>query len=683
MNSILLFLVMTSNPTQELRALEIRIRIEPTREDLYQLGIHSLQADDYNRALTAFGMIPEHDDRRYYYLGVTHYRLGNLDRAQVCFELAHRRTPSFHPPLIYLGLIELEKNHLPEARQYLEAIAGLDPWRDSLQDLLDDYDRLGQARSAYEQDERDEAVRRYASVVNFFGYREIGLALAYKRNGETDRSILLLDTVIGASQEPLLVNRALFEAGRIDIDRKDYRRARSRLNRCLTGPDDHEIRFLMGLTYSNENRYDSAAFYFQGLPDSVDRYLFFHGRNDYFRGQWGLAEEKLLRHREFFPRSDYADRAIFILGSIDYKRKEYGNAIRYWDELIKDYPGSEYQAVAAKNRADARFNLKDYSAALEAYETIGDHKPPVLLAAECRLREYECRFFLRHYPSLIAALRAFIEENPGSPVTPRTRLRVAKILCDQKEYYSSLAELDNLLETSDDRPTRRDALIERARIASKIGDRAEVKVSYRQILTEIEAPEDISFALNELGHMYSAESRYDSALIYYQRLLGFEKYREMTLLEIAKIYDQLGQTREAGLTADNLIREFPESVFLVEAALLKVKALRRAGNYKQALDDLTVLIDQSDADPRLYFEIGDICSEIHDFERARDAFLKACDLFRQNRDDAAQALLRAGEAAQALGNKAQAREYYTRATLIAESLTLKNQASYKLTHVED
>lgn len=685
MNSIIgLLLMITLDPAPALRGLEIRTRIEPTREDLYQLGIRALRSGEYRRALMAFDRIPERDHRQDHYQGIAYFRLGERDRAQVCFELARRRAPGFNPPLSYLALIALEKGRFAQARQCLESIAGPDPWRDSLQALLDDYDRLIQARLAYEREESEESIRAYGSVIGFFGYREIGLALALERRGETDRSLPLLDTVIAAGRESRMVRRALFEAGRIEIKRKEYRRARSRLSRCLDGPDDQdEIRFLIGSTYGHENRFDSAAFYYQDLPDTIDRYLFFRGRNEYFRGRWGPAEEQLLRHRESFPRSGYADRAVFILGTIDYKRKDYENAIRYWDELIRGYPGSEYRAAAAKDRADAYFNLKDYPAALAAYEAIGEYAPPASLAAECRLRAYECRFFLRRYPSLIAALRAFIDDNPRSPLVARTRLRIAKVLYDQKEYYSSLAELDNLLADGGDRTARRDALIERARVAKKIGDRREVVSSYRRIMEEQDAAEDIAFALNELGHIYSSESKHDSALVFYQRLLEYDKYREMTLLEIAKIYDRLGQSRESGLMADNLIREYPGSVFLVEAALLKVKALRRAGDYQQALGDLTALIKEKENDPELFYEVGDICAEIHEFERARVAFLKACDRFRQDRDGAARALLRAGEAAQALGNRPQARDYYTRANLIAESPTLKNQASHKLAQAEE
>lgn len=682
-NLFLLGLLLSSGPDPSLRALAVKVRIEPSRLDFYRLGLAALQQGEMQQARAAFEKIPERDYRLCYYLGLVHYRLGNLSRASVFFELALQYQHDFQPPLYYLALIALKNNNLVQARQYLRKLTAPGFPRDTIESLLNAYEHLQTAAQALAADDYAAARGHYEAVTGFFGYREIGLALAYRKLGQTEQSLSLLDTVINTSPVPELINRALITAGLIDLERKDYPRARSRLSRCLTDSSDQEIRFLVGLTYSHQNRYDSAASYFDGLPDSVDRYLFFQGRNEYFRGNWGSAEEKLLRHRELFPGSEFADRTIFILGSIEYKRRDYRPAILYWDELLREYPASDYRAIAAKNRADAYFALKDYRAALAAYQDLDAFHPSPMLQAESRLRWYECRFFLHYYPSLIAALRAFVEENSQSPLVPQTQLRIAKIFYDQKEYYSCLAELDNLLTRPVENTIRRDALIERARVANKIGLWSQVKATYQRLIKEIETTEDVSFALNELGHIYANEARFDSALLYYQPLLNYEKYREMTMLEIAKIYHQLGQPREAVVTADNFMREFPQSLFLVDVALIKTKALRRSGRHQLALELLNELTEKYDTRPELFLEIGDICQEIKEFKRARDAYLKACELFRQDRDAAAGALLRAGEAAQALGNKTQARDYYSRASLIAESHLLKNQASNKIARLED
>jgi tetratricopeptide (TPR) repeat protein len=157
----------------------------------------------------------------------------------------------------------------------------------------------------------------------------------------------------------------------------------------------------------------------------------------------------------------------------------------------------------------------------------------------------------------------------------------------------------------------------------------------------------------------------------------------MTMLEIARIYDRLGQTRETGLICDNFIAEYPNSVFLYDATRLKINTLRRSGNYEPALAALKSLNEKIGARAEIYLEIGNIYAELQEFGLARENYLQAVDLFRQDRDGAADALVRAGDVSFALGDRKGARECYVRANLFAESLTLKNQITAKLADLEE
>lgn len=667
----------SKNYNEARRYFELRERIAPDYENLYDRALCDLALGDYPEAIATLEMIPQQYRLATYYLGVANFRLGRWDEARLNFRSAHKPAPAFDPAAYYLGLIALKKNDLTEAREFFQALSE-SSWKDSLLAYLDDYDRLIEARSCIAENRLDEAVQFYANVRNFFGYRELGVALTDKRLKNYASGLTILDTVLKAGPDTALINRARLESGLIAYAFKDFTRARDNLSLYLTTNPEPEVRYIIGQIFSQENQFDSAAVYFRDLPDTVDDYLFYQGRTDYFRGRWGPAEEKLLRHREAFPRSPNADRAAFILGSINFKRKEYRSAIEFWTELLEQFPGSSYAASAAKGIADAYFGIPDYASALAAYRDIGQYKPPANVQAECRLKVYETLFYLKRYPSLVSALRAFVEENPDSPLIPRTSLRIAKYLYDQKEYYPSLAELDKLIENYPNLPITNEALVDRARIGEKIGNPKIVKASYQRLLNDKEEKEYYSYALNELGRIYSDEARYDSALIYYQILLGFDKYREMTFLEIAKIYDRLGQTRETELMCDELIAEYPNSVFLYDASLLKIKSLRRNGNYQKAIGVLQDLMTKTGPKAEIYLEIGDIYVEIQEYALARDNYLQACDLFRQNRDAAAGALVRAGDATLALGDRKNAREHFLRASLIAESLTLKNHIAAKI-----
>ena len=82
-------------------------------------------------------------------------------------------------------------------------------------------------------------------------------------------------------------------------------------------------------------------------------------------------------------------------------------------------------------------------------------------------------------------------------------------------------------------------------------------------------------------------------------------------------------------------------------------------------------------------ELGHVYFEIEDYQNARKQYVLACERFEQQRDNAARALLFAGDASLAISDREGAREYYLQADRIAESPLLKNQAATKLSAVTE
>jgi tetratricopeptide (TPR) repeat protein len=205
----------------------------------------------------------------------------------------------------------------------------------------------------------------------------------------------------------------------------------------------------------------------------------------------------------------------------------------------------------------------------------------------------------------------------------------------------------------------------------------------RSLLVLEDAVQYRLYAANELGAVWLEEMRYDSALYYYNLLLDSDTYRENAILKIANIYDRLGQSKESTAMTDRLISEYPKSIYLPDAYLLKSKALRDQGDYETAIAILLDLIDNSGDRADVYMQVGDLFFETEEFLRARHNYLKACEMFKQDREDAAQALIRAGDASLAIGDKVKGKEYYLQANMMAESHMLKNKAMQKLTTLDE
>jgi tetratricopeptide (TPR) repeat protein len=656
--------------------------IEPSYDNYYHAGVYALLSGDLDKSQKYLEAILEKKPQVHYYLGVVYFQLGLYDRSAEHFRRLLKKQNDIWQAYYYLGLIELKQNRVDAAMEYFKETP------DSVDivlliDYIEDYDQLVDARRDYEKGFFNSAIKQYIQVDYFFGYREIGLALAFLGEKEYKTGLALLDSVIKHSDNEPLVERATYETAKIYYYLKDNDNARRYLKEYLKHQHEDQALFLLGMTFGNESRYDSAIYYFTGLPDSVDRYLFQKGRTNYFLGFWGKAEELLLRQREYFPDSPNGDRATYILASINFKRKEYDHAIDFYYELVNIYPKSVYAATAQKSLGDAYFNLQMYERALQAYERVDEFEPSQDLKEHTDLMIYETLYYLKKYTSLLEALQHFVDNNPGTDLALNTQLRIAKILLLNKEYYRSLSVLTGVIESRPGSSIAYRAAIEKARVYQAIGDIDDVKSIYKELLTEEAAGYYHSYGAYELGVIYLEESKFDSALSYYNLLLADEQYREKAIFEIAKIYNILGQNNESETMIDKLITEFPSSVFLVDAYILKSKTYRKTGYFDQAVAILAELIRNVGKRPEVFMEIGSIYFEIENYRKARDNYLLACEYYEQNRDDAARALLFAGDASVGLDDKKAAREYYIQANLIAQSLSLKNQANAKINAIDE
>ncbi|KPJ74561.1 hypothetical protein AMJ52_00130 [candidate division TA06 bacterium DG_78] len=655
------------------RYYHIMSSIAPSYNAYYEEAICALANGDVNESVTLLQSIPSEIPEKFYYLGVAHYQLGMYEQAIHYFENSDEVWQCNY----YRALMNFKQYKILDAEKYFDVVPESDHKKLSLI-YLRGYNQLVHAQKKFIEGDYSAAAELYDTVEGYFGYKEIGLALCYAEMGDYDRSIALFDTIIKYSTDNRLITQSIIEVSRIYYNMQKFAQARNYLKNYLAIESNDRAIFLIGKIFSDETQYDSAASYFRMLPDSIDEYLFYVGRTDYFLGSWGSAEQKLLVHREIFPHSEYRDRTMYILASINVKRKEYYSAIDFWNELISLYPNSIYAATALKGIGDAYFDMGEYSKALQAFRKVKEYNPNPNVEMETTLKIYETRFHLGKYPSLVDALRNYIEHNRDSKLIAKTHLRIAKILFEKGSLYQSLSELEIIIDNYYESMTANEAILEKARIYERLGRKKEMIQSYQNLLMRQSAAAYHAYVANELGSIYLKESNYDSALYYYNLLLNSEKYRESAMFEIGKIYYTLGQDKGSEAMVDKLISEYPASVFLLDAHILKSKIYKHQGNYQLAITVLNELIKRVGPKPEIYIEIGNIYFELEQYPDARDNYLSAAQHFKQKRDDAAQALILAGDASFAIDDKKNAQEYYLQANLIAKTLTMKHRAAEKM-----
>ena len=651
---------------------------DPDYVNYYEAGIYWLRCGNPARCVELLEQVKDHKREALYYLAIAYYQLGNYDMAAAYFEEFCAFRNDVWQPYYYLTLVNLKQNRLEEAFRMLRMLPSVDDKEILMRNVVD-HELLESARTNLSERNYEQALELYGQVVGYADYRRMGQAFAYARLGRRQQSLALLDSVVRYGADDELVVMAMFECSRQLFETRNMDRAKKYLMRYLEITPDDDAKFLMGKIYNEEAKFDSARIYLHDLPDTIDGFLFYKGRTEYFLGIWGRSEGRLLLHRERFPESPFADRTLYILASISFNRRKYGKAIQFWREMVDRFPSSPYAASALERIGDSYSKLGAYSDALSAYFQVAQYDPSEQLASEVTLKVYEAKYNLHKYPSLIDALRKYVKDNPDSKLVARTRFRIAKLLFEREKYYQSMIELDRVIDEYPKSAEATEALLLRVQVSQALESRSEQLNSLRSLLMSENAGEYRLYAANELGALWMEELRYDSALYYYNLLLDSRTYRESSILKIADIYDRLGQTKESIAMVELLVSEYPKSSYLADAYLLHSAALRSQGDYEGAIGVLLkALIEVSDrAD--LHMELGNLYFETEEFATARKHYLIACEMFKQNREDAARALLLAGDASLRISDKSRAKAYYLQANMVAESTRLKNQAMQKLT----
>lgn len=427
--------------------------------------------------------------------------------------------------------------------------------------------------------------------------------------------------------------------------------------------------------------------FLQQTNNLSDSLLFDKGYKEFLKNEWESAEKYLRQHFELYPASRYREQVLYLLGETKFRQGQYSNAIEYWEHLQEKYPESSYKMEAIKKIGDAYFNSGKYDLALKQYKKVKNFNPDKKILLEVNLKIEESLYYLGQYKNLIDALYHFIDANldtfDSSGIITTTMMRIMRIHLDKKEYYSALVLLDRLQETYPETPIIYEVLFERANIYKLLGDRKGYKNALLSLVAKGKKSELYTYVVIDLANLYLEEQIYDSSLYYWTILCREnENYNDLALKQIAEIYYKIGQKFEAIIVIQSLIDKFPHSKFIADAYLLLAEIYKSEGDFQQVIKTLKELQTKSELEPAILIKIGKIYFEIKDYDAALETYLMASESFKDQRDESARALILAGDAAYAKGDKVNARKHYLHARLIALSEEVKNLAGLKINQLE-
>jgi Flp pilus assembly protein TadD len=229
-------------------------------------SVSATGADRVRKALPFSGKLYQDEfQRNEFTYGVALFQHGYLDQAAASFKQVIAAKPDDAEAYYNLGTLDLRRNNLPEARQYLEKTVKLRP------DYPEAWNNLGMI--AAQQNQSDEAVRNFQESLRLRpGYSTalLNLGNLYRRQGDVVDSEKLLIRALEVEPENAEINYSL---GMLYGQQGQIPRALPLFEKALSArPDYPDALNNLGVLMIREKRFDEAEQKFKTCIDTAPNF---------------------------------------------------------------------------------------------------------------------------------------------------------------------------------------------------------------------------------------------------------------------------------------------------------------------------------------------------------------------------------------------------------------------------
>ena len=592
----------------------------------YHLGLSYLQEGQRPQAVNAFEAARQGEfdkqiaEQATFRLGQVQYESGNLPEVIRVLRDYQKRFPrSKNQPEVdeLLSSSFLQSNDLPQAISYLESL-------DSRSRKLNaTYQRVTYAQAAtlynngrYDQAlalvdkslryPEDDALRAAGQVLRgeiySVGQQYQPAINAYAAAARTARQGGV------SAEEKVYEQQARYGLGYAYYNTKEYDRARPQFVAFLGDAKPGDANYY-DATLRLADTYYVAKSYQQAL-DLYDKVITANAADkDYAYYQKGLTLGLLGRRDEgdktlaallrTSPNSRYAEEAVFQQAQFAFEAGEYRPAVEGFSRLIANRPNSPLVPLALQKRGVAYANLQLHDKAVEDFQRVLGQYPRSEVAAQAIYSLQESLAALGRNDEFDAALASFKAQNPDSKATESVEFEAAKSLYLAEKYTQAIPRLESYLKQYPNNALGADARYFLADSYLKTDQRATGLSRLRAVVAENKT-EFINRAVGRLAELEFEDKNYAEAAKNYERLRSASNNRREVAnatLGLMLSYYESGDDANTRRVATEL-RGLPgaNASATTAAQLYLGKASLRAGNYEQAVTELTATVDAAPND---------------------------------------------------------------------------------------
>ena len=395
------------------------------------------------------------------------------------------------------------------------------------------------AETEYNLDQFNEAL---ISFKEFMGYDEAAatpeyknanynLAYTYFKLKEYEQAAKYFgDYVAAGKQDNIRLNDAYLRLGDSHFVTAKYWPAMDAYNKAIEmkGIDADYALFQKGISYG------------------------FVGRND-------RKIEDLSKFVTSYPKSKYADDALFELGNTYVTEKQTDNAVKTYDKLIADYKSSSYVSKAIMRQALIYYNAENDEKALAKFKKVVAEFPNTPEAIEAvstarsiyvengRVDEYaawvktldfvdisdadldntsfeaaEKQYLQNNTKQAISALSSYVAKFPNGIHALQANFYLAQSYFAEGLENNAIPHYEFVISKSRSEYTEQ-ALARLSEIHLKKNDYAAAIPVLKQLETNAEFPQNVTFAQSNLMKGYYEQEDYVNAVVYADKVLANTK----------------------------------------------------------------------------------------------------------------------------------------------------------------
>ena len=541
------------------------------------------QQKDYEKAKELFERFiydfPESEylSSAYFYLGKTHYFLGDYDTAITYFDkvalmykdsdLGGYALQAKAWCLLRKGDLESAEKALEEAKRRLKTLTDSfefargyllykrGKYKEALaqfESLLVKYPNSSWLKEAnfwiaeclFNLGNYQDALEYYQKVIGSYSLSSdpdakemllsayYGLAWSYLKLGKYDLAINAFKTIAEVAEDELEKISALVKVGETYLSKGDPAKAITVFNEIMAKyPDNYYSDYIllqMGVAYTKMEKYDSAVLYFQELLKD-------------------------------YPNSSYIWDAKYNLALALFNLGDFKQCVEVLNEIKQAKKDEAYQPHLDYVLATAYFNAKEFKSALHLFRRLMSRLSSEKLRPEVEYELAWCYYRLGREKEALKRFRELIDKYPDDLLAREVMLWLAEKYLSEGKYTQAQGYLERFITSYADSPQVYKARYDLAWLYAMKGDDQKAIELLSKYLNDEGNPMKAEYHI-ALAYLYRQQGKFEEAVTALKWVLAnAPEFSRKAYEELSVVYRQMHRLADSAYALERAVDYSPES----------------------------------------------------------------------------------------------------------------------------